>query len=318
MARMIELRGSQVKWKKRLNSFMKSINISMRDFDAFLALAQTQHFTRAAEQCHLSQSAFSQKIGRIEASAGVLLFERSTRHVTLTPEGEVFAEEVRRIQADMRQAFSGLQDLAHRRVGRVAVAALPSVAAEWMPQVIARYAKTNPQIKIELFDTLAGPALSMLREGRADMAITSGEDLREFECVVLRLEKFFFICRDDHPLAGKTSVTLLQAIGADMIHLARSSSVRQHLQSQPAMLSAPPHSLEVEHLATLAALVAQGLGVSVVPELTLFHFRRERLKAIPIRDRQLRRPIVLARHKARALSIAAKAMFDEVVAQART
>ena len=69
-------------------------------------------------------------------------------------------------------------------------------------------------------------------------------------------------------------------------------------------------------LATLAALIAQGLGVSVVPELTLFHFRRDRLKAIPIRDRQLRRPIVLARHKARALSIAARAMFDEVVTQA--
>lgn len=296
---------------------MKSINISMRDFDAFLALAQTQHFTRAAERCHLSQSAFSQKIGRIEASAGVRLFERSTRHVTLTPEGEVFAEEVRRIQADMQHAFSGLQDLAHRRVGRVAVAALPSVAAEWMPQVIARYRAANPKIKVELFDTLAGPALSMLREGRVDMAITSGEDLREFDCVVLRLEKFFLVCRDDHPLAGKASVSLLQAAGAEMMHLARSSSVRQHLQAHPAMLAAPPHSLEVEHLATLAALIAQGLGVSVVPELTLFHFRRERLRAIPIRDRQLRRPIVLARHKARALSVAARAMFDEVAAQAR-
>src|SRR5687767_5768681 len=124
------------------------MNISTRDFEAFLALAQTQHFTRAAERCHLSQSAFSQKIGRIEASAGVRLFERSTRHVTLTPEGEVFAEEVRRLQADMRHVFAGLQDLAQRRVGRVAVAALPSVAAEWMPQVIARYRAANPRIKV--------------------------------------------------------------------------------------------------------------------------------------------------------------------------
>ena len=167
-----------------------------------------------------------------------------------------------------------------------------------MPPVIARYRAANPQIKVELFDSLAGPALSMLREGRVDMAITSGEDLREFECMVLRLEKFFFVCRDDHPMADKSSVSLLQVAGADMMHLARSSSVRQHLQVQPAMLAAPPHGLEVEHLATLAALIAQGLGVSVVPELTLFHFRRDRLKAIPIRDRQLRRPIVLARHKA--------------------
>src|SRR5690606_27321549 len=116
MDRMIEVPNSQVKWKITLDSSMQSMNISTRDGDAFLAPAQTQHFTRAAERCHLSQSAFSQKIGRIEASAGVKLFERSTRHVTLTPEGAVFAEEMRRIQSDMRQAFAGLQDLAQRRV----------------------------------------------------------------------------------------------------------------------------------------------------------------------------------------------------------
>jgi len=61
-------------------------------------------------------------------------------------------------------------------------------------------------------------------------------------------------------LAKRASVTLLQAAGAEMMHLPRSSSVRQHLQAQPAMLAAPPPGLEVEHLATLAALIAQGLG----------------------------------------------------------
>lgn len=293
------------------------MNISTRDFEAFLALAQTQHFTRAAERCHLSQSAFSQKISRIEASAGVRLFERSTRHVTLTPEGEVFAEDVRRLQADMRHVFAGLQDLAQRRVGRVAVAALPSVAAEWMPQVIARYRAANPRIKVELFDTLAGAGLSMLREGRVDMAITAGEELQEFDCKVLRQEKYFLVCRDDHPLASRRSVALAQAAGPDMMHMARHSSVRQNLQAQPALVSAHADGLEVEHLATLSALIAQGLGVSVVPELTLFHFRRERLRAVPIRDSALRRPIVLARLKGKALSIAAQAMFEEVVAQAR-
>lgn len=293
------------------------MNISTRDFEAFLALAQTQHFTRAAERCHLSQSAFSQKIGRIEASAGVRLFERSTRHVTLTPEGEVFAEEVRRLQADMRHVFAGLQDLAQRRVGRVAVAALPSVAAEWMPQVIARYRAANPRIKVELFDTLAGAGLSMLREGRVDMAITGGEELLEFDCKVLRQEKYFLVCRDDHPLASRRSVGLTQAVGPDMMHMARSSSVRQNLQAQSGLDSSHAEGLEVEHLATLSALIAQGLGVSVVPELTLFHFRRERLRAVPIRDPALRRPIVLARLKGKALSIAAQAMFEEVVAQAR-
>src|SRR4029078_1862882 len=65
----IDRRRQSVKWEDRIVSSMASINLSSRDLDAFLALAQAQHFTRAAEKGHLSQSAFSQKIARIEQNA---------------------------------------------------------------------------------------------------------------------------------------------------------------------------------------------------------------------------------------------------------
>ena len=294
---------------------MASINLSSRDLDAFLALAHAQHFTRAAERCHLSQSAFSQKIARIEQAAGVALFERSTRHVALTPEGEVFAEEVRRIQQDLQHALAHLNELATRRVGKVAVAALPSVAAVWMPQVIARYRAAHPNIRIELFDALAGGGLSLLREGRVDIAITAGGDLREFDTVELKRERFHVVCPRTHPLARKRAVALSQLQGEEIVHLARSSSVRQHLEA--AGVTAGTGALEVEHLATVAALVSQGLGISVVPELTLFHFERAGLACVPVRDMKLRRPIVLARRKGKALSAAARAMVDEIAREAR-
>ena len=290
---------------------MPSINLSSRDLDAFLALAQAQHFTRAAERCHLSQSAFSQKIARIERTAGVPLFERSTRHVALTPEGELFAEEVRRIQLDLQHALSQLHALATRRVGKVAVAALPSVAAAWMPQVIAGYREQHPNIRIELHDTLAAGALAMLRDGRVDLAITAGGDLREFEVQELRRERFHLVCRSTHRLARRRSVALADIGDEAFVHLARSSSVRQHLDA--AGLVASSAALEVEHLATVAALVGEGLGVSVVPELALFHFQRSGLASVPVRDAQLRRPIVLARRKGKALSVAARAMVDAIV-----
>jgi DNA-binding transcriptional LysR family regulator len=293
---------------------MASINLSSRDLEAFLALAHTSHFTRAAEKCHLSQSAFSQKIARIEQVAGVALFERSTRHVTLTPEGEVFAQEITRIQQDLQHAVSHLKDLASRRIGKVAVAALPSVAAVWMPRVIARYREANPNIRIELFDTLADGGLALLREGRVDMFITAGGDLREFDVTLLKNEKFYLVCPRSHRLATRRRVTLAHAQDEDVIHLARSSSVRQHIEAAGA--TARANSLEVEHLATVAALVAEGLGISIVPELTLFHFERAGLAAVPISDRQLRRPIQLALRKGKALSVAAKAMVDEILVEA--
>ncbi len=294
---------------------MTSINLSTRDFDAFLALAHTQHFTRAAERCNLSQSAFSQKIARIEEATGVSLFARSTRHVTLTPEGEVFAQEIERIRQDLGHAVSHLKDLATRQIGKVAIAALPSVAAVWMPKIIQRFRAANPNIRIELFDTLALGGLALLREGRVDMLITAGGDLREFDVTELRSEQFYLVCPKSHPFASKPALSLAQLRGEEVIHLARNSSVRQHLEAVGT--TARANSLEVEHLATVAALVAKGLGISIVPELTLFHFERAGLISIPIRDRKLRRPVLLAVRKGKALSIAAKAMVEEVLIESR-
>ena len=296
---------------------MKSINISARDLEAFMALEATRHFTRAAERCNLSQSAFSQRIRRIEETAGVKLFERSTRHVVLTPEGSVFADEVRRIEQDLRSALANLQDLAARRVGRVAVAALPSIAAVWMPAAIAQYRAQHPQIDIQLTDCLASASLALLREGKVDFALTAGGDLREFSTRLLRREGYWLVCRKDHVLARHTSVRLKQLAGHAMVHMARNSSVRQHLEQATGVEQLTGSSMEVEHLATLAALVVQGLGIAIVPELTLFHFQNPALHTCPVRDASLHRPLVLAQRKGEALSVAAQAMVALLLAQAK-
>ena len=295
---------------------MTSINLSIRDIEIFLALAQTRHFTRAAERCHLSQSAFSQRISRIEAVAGLRLFERSTRHVKLTPEGQIFEEEVRRIEHDMRMALSNLNDLAARRIGRVAVAALPSVAAVWMPSVIERYREQNPGVEVRLFDTLASTAMIMLREGKVDVAITAGGELQEFQTRLLKLERYWFVCSKSHALAGRRSISLKQLTGQNIVHMARSSSVRQHLENLSEVNGLQTSSIEVEHLATLAALVAHGLGISIVPELTLFHFKQAGLYTCPVRDLELSRPLMLAQRKGEALSMAAQAMVAMINEQA--
>ena len=73
------------------------VNVSTRDLRAFIALSEQKNFTRAAEQCFLSQSAFSAQIRALEEELGVQLFTRSTRRVELTAEGQVFAESARRL-----------------------------------------------------------------------------------------------------------------------------------------------------------------------------------------------------------------------------
>src|SRR5437879_13890343 len=133
------------------------INISTRLLHAFLALNECRHFTHAAERCHVSQSAFSVIIQKLETAVGARLFERDTRNVTLTPEGELFVEVARSLVTDIESAFSDMTDYVARRKGRVAIAALPSLAAGWLPSVIAEYRRRYPGITIALFDALSDP-----------------------------------------------------------------------------------------------------------------------------------------------------------------
>ncbi|MEG0041815.1 MAG: LysR family transcriptional regulator, partial [Massilia sp.] len=148
-------------------------NISTKQLQAFLALEQHRHFTQAAERCHLSQSAFSAVIQKLEATVGAKLVQRDTRNVTLTTEGELFVEVARALLADLDAAFTDMGDFIARRKGRVALAVLPSLAANGIPEVIAHYKAAYPGITVQLFDALSDQCLHLLRQGRVDLALTA-------------------------------------------------------------------------------------------------------------------------------------------------
>jgi LysR family carnitine catabolism transcriptional activator len=291
-------------------------NISTRLLYAFVALDDLKHFTRAAERCHTSQSAFSVMIQKLETAAGTRLFERDTRNVTLTPEGELFAEVARSLIAEIESAFDDMSDYVARRRGRVSIAALPSLAAQGLPAVIAQYRKLHPGVTVTLHDALSDQCLSLLRQGKADLVLTApGANFLEFETRTLCSDPFYVVCRNDHPLAKKRQVRPQELSGHDIIHLAKSSSVRQHVDILLRDVQAVHSGFEVEHLATVAGLVEQGLGIALVPQLTLFQFRQLELVAVPLKADDHMRPILIVKRKNQALSVAAQTMLELIERQ---
>ena len=131
------------------------LNISTRQVRAFLALAQHRNFTRAAQQSHLSQSAFSTMIRTLEEAVGLRLFDRDTRKVDLTPERELFRQGVSRLMEDFRATMADLGEHAARRRGRARIAALPSLAAGWLPGLLAEFRRQHPGIALEVSDELS-------------------------------------------------------------------------------------------------------------------------------------------------------------------
>lgn len=286
------------------------MNLSAKDLRAVLALVDEQNFTRAARRCHLSQSAFSTLIRNFESSLGARLFDRSTRNVQLTPDGRLFEPSARRVLQDLDGMVDDFRDHAQRHKGRVAVAVLPSLAAGWLPAVLAQFRQRSPAIELALFDTLSDGCLALLRGGQADFALASaGPEEADLETQVLCTDRFHLVCPRGHPLVAKRRIRAEDLAAFPFIHLSRRSSVRQYLEAafHPRQMRTV---VEVEHLASVAGLVEAGLGITVVPELTLFHFRREGLSVRPLPLAGLVRSIFLVRPQGKSLSAAAQALCD--------
>lgn len=116
-------------------------NFSGKLLCAFLALVDTGKFKIAAERCNVSQSAFSQMISRLEEQTGVRLFDRDTRHVSLTPEGRLLVPIARTVAGDIQAMYDELLDHAEKRTGKVSIAAPPSLSADWLPKILADFGR---------------------------------------------------------------------------------------------------------------------------------------------------------------------------------
>jgi len=294
---------------------MSQPDLSTRQLRAFVALAEQRSFTRAAAQVHLSQPAFSALIRALEDSLDARLFDRSTRSVELTAEGRLFEASARQLLGDFGAAVGNLREHLQLRTGRVSLAALPSLAAGWLPAILAEYRQTWPGVDISLHDSLSDDCIDLLRGGRVDFALAStGSHSAGLQTEVLCSDGFHLVCRKDHPLAKRRAadIKLKDLAPYPFVHLARNSSVRQQLDAalHPAQLNTV---LEVEHLATVAGMVEAGLGISVVPALTLFHFERPALVTRPLKLAGLKRRIYVVQREGESLSVAAQAMRQLIV-----
>lgn len=282
------------------------LNFSLRHMRAFSALADLRSFTRAAEQCHLTQSAFSALIAGMEADLGVRLFSRSTRNVELTAEGQVFHGIVSHLLPETERALAEVRDHVERRKGSVTVAALPSIAAGILPELIARFGQDHPGISIRVQDVSSAVCLEMVRNRQVDFALCAaaapGTDVA---IEVLAHDRFYFICRQGHRLAGRKRLSVEDVVDLPIIGFESNSSIRQHLDAAiyPRQWRRA-HS--VNSLSTAAGFVAAGLGETIVPTLALYQFRAPGFRAIPVTLPLDERAICLARRRDATPSLAAQ------------
>jgi len=291
------------------------INLGTRELNAFLVLAEQRNFTRAAALCHLSQPAFSALVKALEDTVGARLFDRTTRSVELTAEGRVLVEPARRLLRDADGALADVRDHAARRRGRVAIALLPSLAAGWLPPLLAQFHRQHPGIELDVADVLSDACIERVRAGSADFALASTRTATpELHTEEFCRDQFHLVCPRDHALARRRGRIQLKDLAPHpIVHLARSSSVRQYVEA--ALYPMQLHTMmELDQLSTVAGMVRAGLGITIVPSLTLFHFADPQLATRPLHAPALVRRVYLVRRADRPLSTAAAGLHQMVMA----
>lgn len=290
-----------------------NINWTAHELEVFLVVAETLSFRQTAQRLHLSQPAVSGTVVRLEAMLAARLFDRSTRAVQLTEAGRVFAEQARYMRHQMQEAANRVRAVSDAQVGRVALAALPSLAATVVPLAFARFATDHPAVRLELVDSLAASAFEMVRAGRVDFALSAANPAyADLEYQALSSDAFVLLLPLGHKLAGGKSA-LAWADIADQPHISMpaGTSVRQY--ADEAFLA---HKLrfepryEVEYLATISAMVAAGVGVSALPELAARVAKTPGVVVRKLRSPEMRRPIGLVSPRHRAFSPAALRMIE--------
>ena len=287
------------------------INWTPRDLEIFLVLAETGSFRRTAAQVHLSQSAVSGVVARLEESLGTRLFDRTTRSVNLTAAGQVFVEQAKLLNAQTLEAVERVQHITQIQSGKVSMAALPSLSATVVPRVMARYAAQYPDIALQLHDTLSGPAFDLVRAGSVDFALTAANpDYPDLDYTPLSADGFVLLIPLNHRLAkGKTPLNWLQVAELTHISMPLPASVRQYANAaliEHRIAFQPRY--EVEHIATIHAMVKAGLGVAALPELAAAFVHQDGVVIRRLTGPDIQRPIGVVTRRSRSLSPAAQEM----------
>ncbi|MGO4330797.1 LysR family transcriptional regulator [Cupriavidus sp. 2TAF22] len=241
--------------------------MTLRQLEAFLAVGHTLSFSEAARQVHLSQPALSATVRKLEEKVSAQLFDRTTRHVALTPVGTELLGAVEGLFENFDSAFAGIRDFVEGKRGRLAIAASPSLAAAFLPEVIVAFEAVHPAVVVQVHDVLSDVALEMVRQGVVDLALApatgSEHDLTQRE---LFQDSLVLLCHDQHPLARSRTVTWQQLQPHRLVSLTGTSSVR-HLMEATYLQQGHPlkPAFEVEHASTVIGFVANGLAVGILP-----------------------------------------------------
>jgi DNA-binding transcriptional LysR family regulator len=276
----------------------------------FEAVARHRHFTRAAEELHVAQSAVSRQVQRLEQELGVELLRRTTRSVEPTEAGRLVAARARAVLAEADSLRGDVDELRGLVRGRVTVGAMLFGGELDIPAILASFSAAFPYVELEVREGIAQQMIDRLGDGRLDVAFALEVDPPEgLERLELSSEELVVATSRAHPLAGRGALSVADLEGQTLLAFERGSSTRRLVDQALAEAGVRPRvAVEANDLALVRALAASGLGAAILPR-SFVERPGPRVSVRPLTE-ALRLTVVLWWKRGRRLSPAARAFVQ--------
>lgn len=288
------------------------MNITVKQLRAFTTVAQFQSFAEASERLNLSQPALSITIKNLEAVVGGDLFNRSTRVVALTPEGRHFFPIATRLLSNWDDACFDLVERFQKQRGKIIIASLPTMAGGFLPKPLSEFSSCYPSISICIYDALAENVQEMVQEERAEMGFTVEPKNNiglNFETVLE--DQYVVVCPIGHPLLEYVRVKWADLTGYPFVGIHRSSNTRQHIEKVIQDIGVKLDiTCELSQIATVGRMVAVGMGISVLPALSLQQIGTLGIESRPLIEPEVSRPLGVITRDRTTISSAAEAFLS--------
>ena len=243
--------------------------IELRHLRYFLAVAETLHFSKAAERLGMAQPPLSQQIKRLEQLLGHRLFDRTTRGVSLTLAGQLLAERSRSTLEKIHDDLAQVRRLGRGEEGTLTVGFSGSVMFTGLPAAIESYRRRYPKVELRLRELVTSAQIGALLEGTLDLAfLRDGDPTPGIELTTLLKERYVAVLPTAHPLVRKRALRVKDLRDEPFLLFARRMgplAFDRTIACCEAHGFRPNIVQDAPQWPTLVSLVAAGLGVSLAP-----------------------------------------------------
>ncbi|WP_445004275.1 LysR family transcriptional regulator [Halomonas mongoliensis] len=279
-----------------------------QSLQAFLAVAESGSFSRAAEQLHLTQPAVSKRIAALEAQIGARLFDRIGRSIGLTEAGRVLLPRARQILVMVDDSRRALGNLSHDVAGSLTLATSHHIGLHRLPPLLKAYTRAHPGVRLDLHFLDSEEAYQGVLDGELEIAVVTlaPHPDPQLEVVPIWVDRLCFVCAPDHPLAALPHPSLQALCAHDAVLPGPHTFTRGLIEARFAAAGLRlPVALSTNYLETLKMMAAIGLGWSLLPERLV----AGELHELAIDHPPIHRPLGYLVHRSRTLSNAARAML---------